>query len=267
MDIEFPSKVSISNTDYFSNEALGSTDLKKILRSVSHFKYEKEHPKEPTKSMKFGTAFHLAALEPKLFKETFTICPEFSGKGSRLAKTEWLAQNETKLILDNDDMTSIMEMLKKLSAHPIASKLLADGKAEEAYFWEHKDSGLKLKCKPDFLRSGRLVADLKTTVDANLEAFQRTSMNYKYHLSAAHYLDGISTVLNETYDTFYLIAVENEPPYEVQVFDLDEATIEKGMQLRERAITKLMETREGKIPEGYSNGIVPLGLPPWGWSE
>lgn len=267
MNIDFPSKISISAKDYHLSSALGSTDLKKVLRSVAHYRYDKENPKEPTKAMKFGTAFHMAALEPKIFKQTFTIMPEFKGAGSRAAKSDWLQKNEGRLVLDSEDVAAIMAMLKNISSHKTASKLLADGYAEEAYFWEHKDAKIPLKCKPDFLRSGRIVADLKTTIDASFDSFQKSIMQYKYHLSAAHYLDGISTVLGATYDTFLLIAVESEPPHAVQVFDLDHATLEKGLELRERAIKRLIDNRESKIPDAYSDELVPMGLPPWGWSE
>lgn len=122
-EIAFPCKLSISNSEYHASSAVGSSDLKKILRSPKHYKYEKENPSEQTPAMRFGTLAHQALLEPKLFAEAVEI-PVFEGKGSRAAKEEWLLNHHGKMILKPDEMDTIRGMLIAVSKHKTARGLL-----------------------------------------------------------------------------------------------------------------------------------------------
>ena len=72
-EIKFPCKMVMTNEAYHESSAIGSSDLKLILKSPAHYKYEKENPSDPTPAMQFGTACHQALLEPKLFAEAVCI--------------------------------------------------------------------------------------------------------------------------------------------------------------------------------------------------
>lgn len=259
-------QTEMSEAEYHAHENLGSTDLKYLLKSPAHFKHYKSEVRTPTKAMIFGTAFHFAALQPAQFKTDVVVMPEFKGKGMYEKKDIFLTQNYGKIIINEDEIQTIYGMLKALASHKTARNLLVGGVSEYSYFWRDSKTGLGCKCRPDYRRFGGTVMDIKTTEDASLDAFSRTVLHYNYHLSAAHYLDGISHVLEQKHETFLIAACEKEPPYAIQIFEIDFGTLEKGRELCARALNKYKLAKELNNFNGYSSDIVPLSIPTYGFS-
>ena len=65
-----------SNEEYHSSGYLGKSKLMKILDCPAKFKYALEHPPKPTPTLEFGTAVHMAVLEPEKFNEKYYVLPE-----------------------------------------------------------------------------------------------------------------------------------------------------------------------------------------------
>lgn len=260
-------KMTLTASEYHAHSAVGSTSLKNVLRSPAHYKYELENPSEQTPAQAFGTAAHEAILEPNLFTTNAVVMPKFEGTGSRNAKEQWLLENHGRRVLKAEEMADILGMLKAISLHKTARGLLAGGAAEESFFWIDPLTGIPCKCRPDFLRAGNILVDVKTTQDASLTSFQRDITNFKYHMQAAHYLAGVSAVTGETFDKFLIVAVEKYAPYGVAVYQLDESTIEKGGELRTRALGVLAECAKTKVYPCYPDEVTPVNLTPWGWNE
>ena len=122
---------------------------------------------------------------------------------------------------------------------------------------------VKVRCRPDILRQGNLIADLKTTDDAGFRGFQKSFANFHYHRQAAFYCDLVSQITGEKYDTFTIIAVEKTAPYAVQVFALDEGTLEKGREEYQRGLAVYRECMLTNKWPAYSDDVVPLNLPSW----
>ena len=264
--MDYPSKVShLADSDYHSGEALGSSDLKSILRSVAHYNYKKANPVDKV-AYNFGKAFHMAVLEPKRFKSDVVVMPKFTGTGSVMRRDTWAIENHGKLVINEEQFVDIHHMKQSLANHKTAAKLLVGGAAEESFFWQDGETGLPCKARPDYLRNDGIIIDLKSTQDASFDAFQRTMLFFNYHLSSAHYLDGISAVLGKTHETFLIVAVEKEEPYLTQVFEVDFGAIEKGRELCARALLKYKNFKDRGFTSGYSDDIVPISLPPYGFS-
>lgn len=264
--MNFPAQLSgLTDTDYHSSSPLGSSDLKLILRSCAHFAAKDKNRKE-TAAMIFGKALHKAILEPKRFDEDVAIMPVFAGKGSVLAREKWALEHHGKIIIDEAEHEDLKGMVQSITNHRAASRLIVGGKSEESFFWQDPVTGLACKCRPDYTRPDRILLDLKSTEDATLEAFERTILKYKYHLSAAHYLEGTSSVTGVAYETFLIIAVEKIYPYGVQVFEMDFGALEKGRELCNRALLRYKNSIGlPKIP-GYSEDVVPISIPPYGFN-
>jgi hypothetical protein len=139
--------------------------------------------------------------------------------------------------------------------------LLAGGAAEESYFDQCPDTGIVRKVRPDFLRKGHILVDIKTTRDAEVGAFAKDIAFYSYHLSAAYYLDVVSSVLGQNYSDFIIIAVEKVAPYGVSVLHLDQGTIDAGRFLYKKALRKLKECRETGLYTGYPDKVLSVSLP------
>ncbi len=257
---------NLSETDYHLHPAIGSSGLKTILKSVGLFRWEQNQKRTPTKAMNFGTSFHFAVLEPKRFKDEVVAMPEFKGTGMYAKKDQFLTENHGKVIISQDEMVDLKSMLRSVLDHNVASSLLVGGVPELSYFWTDKDTGVECKARPDYRRNGGALVDIKTTGDASLEEFSRSVLNFGYHISAAHYLEGVSQVLGQKFERFLLIAVEKTAPFGVQVFEIDFGTLEKGLELLKRALLKLKAARDANHYPIYSEEIVPLNIPAYGFS-
>lgn len=255
-------KVYMSNEQYHEHPALGSTKLKTVLKSPAKFQWDLTHKSEPTPAMKFGTLFHEAVLEKELFEDTYRVMPDFYGRGSTVQKEEWAARTKLagKKVIDEDDFEKISIMLKSVTNHKQASRLLSCGKSEDSYFATIDET--PLKCRPDFLRDGKIISDIKTTAK-DINTFNRVILDYGYHISAAVYLDVVSAELGTKYDEFILIAVQSVPPFETITFLIDEGSIDAGRSLYKKAIRRYKECSLSGVWSTYPDEIIPIAIPHW----
>jgi len=267
--------IEMSIEDYHKRPELSNSGLNVFIdETPAHFKYSRENQREPTAAMKRGTIVHAGVLEPERFLDTHVVMPKFTGytKDGKLtdsaACTEvkekiaaFLAENSGKVVMDTDLYHQIFGMIGSVLAHPTASKLLQKNQNELSFFAEI--DGVKVRCRPDIIREGNLIADLKTAHDASARGFQKAVAERAYHRQAAIYTDILSQVTGEKYDTFTFIAVEDRPPYAVQVFVLDEASIEKGREEYRLGLAKYRECLLTNNWPAYSNEAMPLSLPGW----
>lgn len=260
-EVQFPYKTIMPNAEYHSHPAIGSSLLKKVLRSPAHYLSAKENPQESTPAMEFGTHVHEAILEPQKFKDSVAVMPNFAGAGSVAKRDDWKASNRDKRIISQEDLDKVRQIDAAVKRHKIASRLLDQGKPEESYFAIL--DGQVCKARPDYLRDGHIIVDIKTTGDASIREFSKAIANFDYHLSAAFYLDVVSATLGETYDEFLIIAVEKTPPYAVAVYLLDQGTIDAGGFLYKKALSTLLECKQTNNYPSYPESIQPIALPSW----
>lgn len=256
--------LELSNSDYHARPELSNSGLNKLIEhSPGHYKYWKENPPEQTKSLEIGSATHEALLEPEKFLESHIAMPECDRrtKAGKDFYEKFMIEQHGKTVLDAATYAQVQGMIKSVMAHTMASAILKNNHNEMSFFGELQ--GVKVRCRPDILRQGNLLADLKTTDDASFRGFQRSFANFNYHRQAAFYCDIVSQITGEKYDTFTIIAVEKKPPYAVQVFAIDEASIEKGREEYEIGLAKYRECLLTDKWPLYADEVVPLNLPSW----
>ena len=153
-------------------------------------------------------------------------------------------------------------MADSVLGHPQASRLLSQGEAEVSVWGEHPGSGELIKCRCDWLRKDSgLCIDLKTTDCASPAAFSRSIGKYGYHLQQAHYLATLNSAGIHC-DAFVFIAVENEPPYVVQVYCLDRQSCEIANNRWDDAMTRLHRCQSEDVWPAYTDETS-LSLPAW----
>ena len=230
----------ISNEDYHAGPGLSSSDLKELSRSPLHYRVSKESPSETTEAMKFGTAVHCAVLEPDRFEELYAQGPE-GDRRSKAVKEAWAALGEEgKIPLSHDDFEAVLGIRRSIQEHPLAGRWLSGGTAEQSGYWKQRvrtdsiDSEILCKCRPDYIKeagNNYVIVDLKTTKDASPGYFTRAAYwDFKYHVSAAHYLTGMEAILGEPAQGFVFVAVEKLPPYAVNVFQAGEDFLKAGYE-------------------------------------
>lgn len=281
--ISYPSVIyDMPAAAYHLRPEISSHNLGDIRQAPAIYAWKRNHPEDPTPSMRFGTLFHLAVLEPELFEAETILLPDDapSRPTSRqrnakkpspdtVAACLWWDGFEVeaigKEIVTPDEFEKLSAMAAAVRAHPAASALLAlVGATEPSLFWIDQETGQPLRCRMDrLIPTKRLILDLKTTNDASPEGFAKSVANFGYHRQAAFYTDAANLLADTDGYQFAFIAVEKEPPFLVGVYTLTPEAIAQGrVENREALATADACLRSGNWP-GYSDSVVGLDLPRW----
>ena len=251
--------------EYHALAALGSSDVKAILRSPAHFKARAEDEDEPTEAKLIGTALHMAVFEPARFADEVVASPKFDRrtKSGKALADEFDAAHAGRLVLSREDFDTVVCCGDAVRAHRGASTLLAAGQPEVTFQWTDAESGAPCKARVDWLRPDGVLVDLKSTRDASPAGFVREIVRFGYHLQAAHYMAGARVVLQEPPQAFVMIAVEKEPPFACGVYVLDDDARVRAADRVAAALMRWAECNAAGSWPAYSDLIEPITLPAW----
>lgn len=259
----------MADEDYHTTIALGSGQLREALTSPSHFYHRVlcGVRAEPTAALEFGRMAHLAVFDQERFWERAVSLPEFDRrtKQGKEDYASWLGDHPAEIIIvKQEDLDAFKGMKASLQRHPVARGLLEKGVAEQPGFFHHR--GILGKLKPDWRISGEYIVDLKTTIDASKRSFERSILEYRYHVQAAWYLLGAKKIEQKPHQ-FIFLAVEKKRPFEVGVYVAGEEVIELGDRLVEKGIDRILRGIETNRWPGYSEQAKPISLPPWAFYD
>lgn len=266
--------VSMTEQDYNNADGVRRSDLWKIKKSPAHFKYAVENPSEPTSAMLFGTAVHMAVLEPERFKNEYVVA-EFDARTKEGKTLKQKYMDEGKTLLTKEQGKQIEGMAEAINKNQYAKRLL-NGIHETSHFWEDSETGEICKCRTDCetdIGDMHYIVDLKTCANADTEEFTRDAVNFGYFMQAAMYTEGVRCT-TEKDSVFVFVAVEKEPPYAVNVLQCGPDEIRLGMNGDKRGknpgYRQLLNLyHECKVKdewpgyEGFDNHINEIALPKW----
>jgi hypothetical protein len=247
-----------SNADYHADPAVSASHLHAVAKSPYHYWSRFLNPDrpamEPTAAMRLGSLVHCAVLEPDELGKRYSRCASRTTKAGKEQAAD-LAARGIEAVTDSD-WSLALAMNDSVRSHSAASALLAKGKAEQSFWWDDLPTGQRCKCRPDW-HNGATIVDLKTTTDASPTGFAKSVANFRYHVQANHYLAGTFA------ERFIFIAVEKTYPYAVGVYELDDAAMLHGEQLRRRDMQVIADCRAINEWPGYSTSCDTLSLPGW----
>jgi hypothetical protein len=263
---------SMLASEYHAHPAISKSKLDSINRSPLHYWsrfIDTSQPQAPpSEAMLFGSAFHTALLEPDLFATTYQQAPQLP-RNTKAGKEAWAAAAQPGItLLKCDDWERILGMQKSILAHPLGGRIMQTPKQVEcSLFSTDPETGLQLKARPDILTDSGWVIDLKTTVDASQQGFERAIGTYRYHVQAAHYLKVIAAATGRDLQGFLFLAVEKTPPYAVQIFRCAPEVIDQGNIDAATDLATLAQALSTYPPEApwpsYSDSLTIIGLPSW----
>lgn len=261
----------ISSESYHGDTTrISKSGLDLIERSPAHYFAQYLDPKREerkmTQAFKAGSAVHISTLEPELFSQLYVVSPQIN-KSTKSGKEEWAtfqADHAGKTILTVKDYDMAMFARDAVRNHETAAYLIREGWAERTWYWTDLETGVKCKCRTDFLNVDDYVIDVKTTEDARPEQFGRSCYKYRYDKQGAFYLDGVQQAREQRRPkAFIFIAVEKTKPYNVGVYYLTGEQAKSGREKYRKDLGIYSNCqRTGEWP-GYSQEIQPLKLPPW----
>jgi hypothetical protein len=257
-------RLDMSADEYHAHENKGSTTIARARRSWAHALT----PFESTPAMAFGSGFHVLVGEPTLFAKRYARAPDGIDRRTKEGKAAWaefLAANRGKITLTAEEWEQMNGMLSSILSNDLALRLLTGGVAESSYFWTDEETGVGLKCRPDYYRANGVIVDLKTAEDASESAFVRTLLPYGRHIQTALYLDGLTAVTGRRHDNFVHLVIEKKPPYGIAVYRLDDDSIEQGRNEYRALIKQYSFCQQiGEFPS-YPKTVKAVRLPEWGF--
>ncbi len=251
------------NEEYHDPETGYSTStIKDFISDPASVVWGRNAPQNKDKmaSIDFGTDFHSYFLEPDVFKQTYKVLPVFNRRKPAEREEEQSLIEEWKRLgvipVTSEDMQKLEAMRQSALANPTVKRIMSmdNAIAERSFFWTDKDTGLNLKCRPDWLVEGvnnnnrpafmaddetTLVVDIKTI--AGFDRMQNQIEQLKYWIQDPFYTSGVSQV-TDTKVCFVFVFVSTVMSlgrYPVRVVQLSEAAKFDGKYEKDKALQEL----------------------------
>lgn len=252
------SLIKMPNAEYHAMPGLSSSGLSHLARSPAHYQSYKKEGVAETAAMRLGSAIHALVLE----KGIGLVLAPSSSRNTKEYK-EFAKEHAGKILLLEDEMENAKRAAEAVYKHETAHRLLTGGEPELSAFWKDPNTGVDCRCRPDYFRNDGLVIDLKSTADASSSEFQRSMSVRKYHWQTAWYLRGLEIVTGRKDLNFVHVVVETSEPYGVNVFAIDEPSLNRAREDIERLLAVYSDCMHTGDWPSYPIGIQNLSLRPW----
>jgi len=250
--------------EYRNYDGLSQSALKEFLRSPAHYQAYKSQPKESTKAMQVGTAFHALCLQDDPAKH-FAVKKKVDGRTKDGAKynAEFEAEHQGKAIITEEDNEMIVGMRDSLLLHPIARGFVEQATYRELAMYATIDGlhmPVTIKGLADgYCQSSGAFFDLKSCEDASPRGFRSAIFERGYDIQDCHY-----TALGRAngFDVFgfYFIAVEKKPPYAIAIYNIAPESRQKTQERWLTGIKDFAWCTANNVWQGYDITIKSITL-------
>lgn len=219
--------------DYHAHLAWGSHALKAMRKGPpARVLWERDNHAQ-SDAMAFGTALHMAVLQPKLYAECYVAKPNGMNFATKEGKA-WRDAHADRAILPYQQAVTIDAMRLSLSAKTSVHRAFTEAKATEvSVLWNDELTGESCKGRLDCL-SGRYIYDVKVSRYAGSSLAYRAFVEGWMH-QLAHYRTGCEAVGLGTLGARLIVVHPLEPHWvwllEVKPDALDLLAIENSQTL------------------------------------
>ena len=192
--------LNLTNDQYRAKTGIANSDLQMIERSAADYKWSQEAPRDPSKvgAFDYGTALHLALLEPEKFNSEVVV---YSKTKTRTTKDfiEFEA-NTDGLILLESEYDKLKFTVDGAKYHPTVNRLLTIKSDKEcSIFVDDAEYNIARKIRPDldYIDHGLpMLGDVKTTEKISdwreSAQWKNPLFTHGYGHTAAYYMDTAS---------------------------------------------------------------------------
>lgn len=270
----------LTRAQYDEVDRVNFSTVKWFAKSPAHYRHFVDSQAALRNALKFGTlddddtearlrgrVVSMAVFEPWVFD----ACAIWTG-GRRYGRSWTTFQLEhataPEIITEGlrDDARKISRAVRNSGQ---AMKYLHKARCEVTIAWTHRVAPIaalpgweiECKCRLDALTDVAIL-DLKNSRKGDLEGFGRECGTYHAHVQAAMYRDAVLAVTGKRLP-YKLIAVEPEPPFVVQVYNVTEQQLTVGQQTYRDWLGHLNHCRTTRTWGGYADSELDLQLPRW----
>ena len=200
-----------------------------------------------------GTLLHTLVLEPLTFHQRYEVGKELN-RNTEAWKKFVASVPEHKSTLKPSELAEAQKQAQSLTAHAEVAEVLGEGHAEASLFWIDKDTGVRCRCRPDWMHptgGGWIILDLKTGPADPDFGFPQQAARMGYDVQAAFYADGITAATGQDVQAFVFGNVESTWPYLSSCVMLDEEDMAAGRAKYKRLLALYAQcVKTGQWP-GY----------------
>lgn len=255
----------VTDSYYRNSVGLSQSSLKTFLVSPAHYLASLEEVREPTKAMNFGSAFHANMLAPEP-NDLYAVKKKVDGrsKEGKAYNEQFEIENLSKIIIDEDEHSTIIAMADSIMGHSEALKLMSGLTHKEFAVFGTADLGsgkeVRLKGLIDgYSETGRYVIDLKSAEDASPHGARKAIWDRRYDIQNCQYKWLLENA-GKPVDAFYFIFCEKKPPYAVGVYCISAESLAKSQNVWAFNIDYFAVCQStGKYP-AYSDTSVTINL-------
>lgn len=262
--------VEMTNAEYHASPGYSKSHLDKIADAPidywHHYLNPDREPDVQTPAMVQGTVIHTAILEPDLLYSAYKVLPDLDlrSKAGRAERDAFIAAHPGATIITLEQLDTAKAVRDAVHRHPLASKLLAQGRAEQSFFAIDPETGEQIKCRTDWFNDGAgMIVDVKSTDDASPSGFGKSCANFRYFLQPPWYQDVLRAAFGEAPPWWVFLAVEKKPPYKIGLYFPRPDDIELGRQIARRDFLRILECKRTRQWPDYATEVRPMELPGW----
>lgn len=252
--------------------AISKTGLDQINQSPFIYYSRSLDPSRPNERQKVGqlegNLAHCAALEPDEFSKRYIVGPDVI-RSTKIWK-DFEAENVDRVCIKPDQYEAAMRQADSIRGLPDIREYLGNGRAEVSARWIDPETGVRCRCRPDWVspcgsKTDRLL-DVKTYSDASPEEFKRQIARKAYHIQDAFYSDGYAFASGRDVVEFIFIAVETEWPFAAASYRLNTDSREEGFNEYRRLLDIYEQCLRSNRWPGYTEQTVEIELPAYAFA-
>jgi len=259
---------NLPNAVYHAGPGIGSSSLKKILKTPANYWYSKQHPNNvSTPAQLLGSAVHAMILEHDKYDAQYCVKPVGTDRRTKLGKEKyeaWQKANVGKTELPHEIEETARAMVEAVEKNERFIKMLTQGVTEVSFYSPGEQGpGVICRVRPDlYVPATGVLVDVKTTQDATKEAFSDEIHYRSYHMQAAYYMDTLTALGFKAFAFLYL-AIDKEPPFVNALYHLDPDAIEAGRRLYKKALSIYAECLASNVWSGLTSEITAISCREW----
>lgn len=261
--------------DYVKDPAPGPS----LSASLAHILLSRSPQHAWMASARLNPAWEPDAMDPKQIVGTIAHAVLLEGDYSRVEviDAEDYRKKETQALRDRSlasgtlpilaprlfEVEAMIEAARAQIATSEVPELFKGGHAERTMIWPA--DGIWWRSRPDWISpDGRVIADLKTTGNAEPGAWARGPLNdYEFDLQAVLALRGCAATMGPADRSFIFVVIETVPPYALSLVSLAPQFID----FAERKLVKAGALWKACLDEnrwpGYPSRVCWADPPPW----